>query len=202
MLASVTVAEGAQAAASAPERARVELVSPFLEAAARVLAQELGEVPTRRQVPNSTAFLGGEGIWYQDDVVYFATKGDNRVWAHNVQKQTLDLLYDDDLFETPQLTGVDNIVMTDGGDIVVVEDKAADQEAIAIRPDGTLMPLIQLDGQAGSEVTGPAFSPDGRHFYFSSQRGPNAGSLPGTAGETYCVTGDWFLTRGHAGRLA
>lgn len=151
--------------------------------------------PTHQQQPDSTRFRGGEGIWHQGGGVYFATKGDNRVWAHDVHMQTLDLLYDDNLFETPQLTGVDNIVMTNGGDVVVVEDRATDQEAVAIRPDGSLMPLIQLDGQTGSEVTGPAFSPDGRHFYFSSQRGPDVGSLPGTAGETYCVTGDWFLAR-------
>ena len=34
----------------------------------------------------------------------------------------------------------------------------------------------------GSEITGPAFSPDGRRLYFSSQRNP---------GTTYEVTGPW-----------
>jgi chemotaxis protein CheX len=43
MLAKVTVAEAAQAAAEAPDRARVELIGPFLEASARVLMQMCGE---------------------------------------------------------------------------------------------------------------------------------------------------------------
>jgi secreted PhoX family phosphatase len=32
-------------------------------------------------------------------------------------------------------------------------------------------PFLQLDGHAGSELTGPVFSPDGRRLYLSSQRG-------------------------------
>jgi len=50
MLAKITVAEAAQAAAQAPETARVELVSPFVEAAGRVIAQECGETPRRGQL--------------------------------------------------------------------------------------------------------------------------------------------------------
>ena len=44
-------------------------------------------------------------------------------------------------------------------------------------------PLVQVTGQEGSELTGPAFGPDGRRLYFSSQRGG------GGAGLTYEVTG-------------
>jgi chemotaxis protein CheX len=43
MLAKVTVAEAAEAAAGAADRPRIELVKPFVEAAARVLKQECGE---------------------------------------------------------------------------------------------------------------------------------------------------------------
>lgn len=43
MLATVTVAEGAEAAAAAPEKPRLELIGPFVEAAARVLLKECGE---------------------------------------------------------------------------------------------------------------------------------------------------------------
>lgn len=42
----------------------------------------------------------------------------------------------------------------------------------------------QFVGQDNSEITGPAFSPDGTRLYFSSQRG---GRLAG--GITYEVTG-------------
>ncbi len=148
---------------------------------------------TRYQVPESTAFDGGEGIWYHDGLVYFTTKGDRRVWAHDPLMETVECIYDDALFEAPILDSVDNIVVTPGGDLVIVEDKSeANQQAVAITRDGDVRPLIELVGQEGSEVTGPAFSPDGQHFYFSSQRGPNAGGITGTAGITYCVSGPWF----------
>ena len=32
-------------------------------------------------------------------------------------------------------------------------------------------PLVRIDGHWLSEITGPAFSPDGSRLYFSSQRG-------------------------------
>lgn len=43
MLARVTVAEAALSVADAPERPRLELIGPFVEAAARVLLKECGE---------------------------------------------------------------------------------------------------------------------------------------------------------------
>jgi secreted PhoX family phosphatase len=32
-------------------------------------------------------------------------------------------------------------------------------------------PFLEVTGQSDSELTGPAFSPDGSRLYFSSQRG-------------------------------
>ena len=43
MLAKVTMAEAATAAAGAADRPRIELVKPFVDAAGRVLKQECGE---------------------------------------------------------------------------------------------------------------------------------------------------------------
>ncbi len=37
--------------------------------------------------PTTTAFNGGEGIWAGDDVVYFTTKGDKRVWRLDPARQ-------------------------------------------------------------------------------------------------------------------
>ncbi|GIW15608.1 MAG: chemotaxis protein CheX [Dehalococcoidia bacterium] len=50
MHARITVAEAAQAAAEAGDKARIELVAPFVEAAARVIQQECGEKVTRGQL--------------------------------------------------------------------------------------------------------------------------------------------------------
>ncbi|MFP5304796.1 MAG: alkaline phosphatase PhoX [Gammaproteobacteria bacterium] len=148
---------------------------------------------TRHQVPESTAFDGGEGIWYHEGLIYFTTKGDRRVWAHDPVAQTVECIYDDALYAEPVLDSVDNIVVTPGGDLIIVEDKSeANQQAVALTAGGGIVPLIELVGDEGSEVTGPAFSPDGRHFYFSSQRGPGANGTPGIGGITYCVSGPWF----------
>ena len=54
----------------------------------------------------------------------------------------------------------------------------------AIGLDGAVVPIMQLVGQDDSEITGPAFSPDGSRLYFSSQRGGRLGS-----GITYEMTG-------------
>ena len=55
-------------------------------------------------------------------------------------------------------------------------------QIVAILPDGSRKPLMQVVGQDGSEVTGPAFDPSGTRLYFSSQRG-------GSGGITYEITG-------------
>lgn len=158
-----------------------------------VLGGVLFGTPTRLQAPDSFAFDGGEGVWYQRGIVYFATKGDRRVWALDVAAQRIEAIYDDAGFSAPVLSSVDNIVLTPRGDIVVSEDQAADAQVVAIRPDGRIQPLVQLGpAHAGSEVTGPAFSPDGRFFYFSSQRGTSGRT--GVDGITYAVEGPWLAS--------
>lgn len=129
-----------------------------------------GGTPTRNQVPESKSFSGGEGIWYFDGVVCFSTKGTNQVWALDVAEAKLSVLYDRDTAENPVLSGVDNITVSAGGDILVAED-GGDLQICAILPDGTVKPLMQLVGHDESEITGPAFDPSGTRLYFSSQRG-------------------------------
>src|SRR3990172_2585099 len=50
MLAKVTVDEAARAAADAPEKMRLELVAPFVEAAGKVLLQECGETARKGSI--------------------------------------------------------------------------------------------------------------------------------------------------------
>jgi hypothetical protein len=130
-------------------------------------------VPTRNQVPESTPFDGGEGIWYHDDVVYFSTKGDVRVWAYDVVASRLSVLHDGRAAPTI-LNGVDNLTVTCCGDVLVAED-GGDMQIVAILPDGELKALVQVPGHTSSEITGPAFDPSGTRLYFSSQRGESLG---------------------------
>lgn len=145
--------------------------------------QFTGSTPTRRQVAAATTFDGGEGLWYHEGTVYLSTKGDNRIWALDVAASRIDVLYDAATAPMPLLRGVDNITVSCCGDVLVAEDGGS-MQIVAILPDGSLKPLVQVTGQDTSEITGPAFDPSGTRLYFSSQRGGAEGQ-----GITYVVEG-------------
>lgn len=151
----------------------------------RVPDPSAAQTPTQRQVAASTAFPGAEGIAIHDGVAYFTTKYDNRVWAYDLRREAIGVLYDDDRYDDPVLTGVDNVTTSPGGAILVAED-GGDMQIVAIVPGGAVYPILQVVDHIGSEITGPAFDPSGTRLYFSSQRGP-AGLLIG--GITYEVRG-------------
>lgn len=129
--------------------------------------------------PDTTEFDGGEGCWFDSGFVYFTTKGDNRVWSYDTLLQRIEIIYDDDLLPDGQapLTGVDNVIVSRSGDILVAED-GGDLQIVLITPDRVVAPLLQIVGQDASELCGPAFDPSGTRLYFSSQRG-GVGGLPG-----------------------
>lgn len=145
---------------------------------------------TRHQVPDATRFVGGEGIDYQPaasigakaDRIVFSTKGDDRLWALDPASDRLEILYDRAQTPDAPLSGVDNVFAAPNGDLYVAED-GGDLQIVVRTPTGRLLPIAQVTGQPGSELTGPALSPDGRRLYFSSQRGP---------GTTYEVEGPFL----------
>nr|WP_042185552.1 alkaline phosphatase PhoX [Kibdelosporangium sp. MJ126-NF4] len=142
---------------------------------------------TRSQVSGAKRFNGGEGCYYAAGVCWFTTKGDNRVWAYDAVNSSISLTYDDSLVSpgTPPLTGVDNVTRSSGGDLFVAED-GGNMEICIITPNAIVAPFLRITGQSGSEITGPAFSPNGKRLYFSSQRGTSGSS---SGGITYEVTG-------------
>ncbi|CAL9316966.1 alkaline phosphatase PhoX [Streptomyces sp. SudanB52_2052] len=145
-----------------------------------------GATATRSQVSGAKRFNGGEGCYYANDTCWFTTKGDNRVWQYNAAAQTIELAYDDSLVSgTAPLTGVDNVTGSSSGDLFVAED-GGNMEICVITPDDVVAPFLRIDGQSASEITGPAFSPDGTRLYFSSQRGTSGSS---SGGITYEVRG-------------
>jgi secreted PhoX family phosphatase len=141
---------------------------------------------TRNQVSGAKRFNGGEGCYYADGVCWFTTKGDNRVWAYDAGNSSISLTYDDSLVTgEPPLTGVDNVMRSSSGDLFVAED-GGNMEICLITPDGVVAPFLRVLDHDESEITGPAFSPDGSRLYFSSQRG-TSGNVAG--GITYEVSG-------------
>jgi len=140
---------------------------------------------TRNQVPMAATFNGGEGIVFFDNIVSFTTKGDNRIWAYQTDSEVISVIYDRDTAENPILSGVDNIALSQDGELIVSED-GGDLQIVAVVEMGRLIPIMQLVGHDISEITGPVFSPDGKRLYFSSQRGTLGRS---STGITFEITG-------------
>lgn len=120
----------------------------------------------------TAVFDGGEGVWLYDGIVYFSTKNDERIWAYDTVDETIEVIYDLATAVAPNdiLSGVDNLIVTPQGDILVAED-GGDMQVVIILPDGTLKPLLQIVGQDQSEIAGISFTPDGKRMYFTSDRG-------------------------------
>lgn len=149
------------------------------------------ELATRYQVSEAETFDGGEGCWYHAGIVYFTTKGDNRVWALDTDRNTLDLIYDkqSDQAFNPGIDDVDNLTVSAGGDVLVAED-GSEMRLVVVGPDVQPFELVNVIGQRDSEICGPAFCPNGERLYFSSQRGV-AGDH--TDGRIYELRGPFFI---------
>jgi secreted PhoX family phosphatase len=151
-----------------------------------------GSVPTRKQVPEATTFKRGEGAWYDDGVVYFATTQDDRVYAYHCASEVLEVLYDGvALGEEAPLHDTDNVTVSPvSGDLYVAED-AGEHQICIISTEGQAAPFLQLPGpeHASSELTGPVFDPTGNRLYFSSQRATGGGIV-------FEISGPFRRTRG------
>ncbi len=144
--------------------------------------------PTRTQVADALHFDGGEGIDCLGDTVWFTTKGDVRLWEYTLSTAQVAVRFQGGAGQT--LDAVDNLWVDDASGALFVAEDGGNLELVVIRPDNTAEAVVRVQGQEGSELTGPCFSPDGQRLYFSSQRGPaTAAGLP--LGITYEVTGPW-----------
>lgn len=180
------------------EDGRPDLSSGRLEAA-QVHGRMIGEVawheiadpsaaelPTRKQTHGkATAFNRGEGICHHMGRIYFATTGDNRVWVYDPAARRISIVYDASHYAEPPLIDIDNVAATNSSGFLVAEDRGH-MRIVAVTDDGATAAIVQVSGHDQSEVTGPAFSPDGRRLYFSSQRGATGKSRDGI---TFEVTG-------------
>ena len=159
--------------------------------------QFLAGLPTRQQVPAAEKFKRGEGCWYDEGIIYFATTQDDRVWAYNCAEKELEVLYDGvALGPDAPLHDTDNVTVSPiSGDLFVAED-ADDLQVCLISTEGEAAPFAQLPGEAHaqSEICGPVFDPSGSRFYFASQKGGGvAGVVDG--GAIFEITGPFRRTR-------
>jgi secreted PhoX family phosphatase len=137
---------------------------------------------------DTTGFDGGEGIVIEHRTLYFATKGDRRVWEVSLETGEIGVLHDAVARPDTALSHVDNLALhPQTHHLFVAEDGGNMELCVIVVGDGapSIHPVVQFAGHDGSEVTGPAFSPDGRRLYVTSQRGTDG------RGMTVCVTGPW-----------
>ena len=145
--------------------------------------------PTRDQVAGAATFDGGEGLWFDNGIVYFTTKGDNRVWTLNVATNTIAVLYDEAAVgpDAP-LSGVDNITVSQSGDIYVCEDggrprhlphhpRHGGRPVPDTRPGDARGRDAAAPLPSGNETIGVIFNPAGNRMYFGVQRSFGFGAV-------------------------
>jgi secreted PhoX family phosphatase len=143
------------------------------------------------QAQGAAIFSRGEGIWYGNDLVYFAcTNGGNvgqgQIFAYNPKDDTLTLV-----FESPDaevLNAPDNICVAPFGDIFICEDGSGTEYVHGINGDGKIYRFASNALPSpfnGSEFAGVCFSPDGRTLFVNIQ----------SPGITMAVWGPWNRKR-------
>ncbi|MGQ0843627.1 MAG: alkaline phosphatase PhoX [Sporichthyaceae bacterium] len=152
---------------------------------------------TRNQVAGVLRFDGGEGCVYGEDSVWFTTKGDGKVWRLDAATGALSVVYTEDADGAP-VSGLDNLARSAVGELFIAEDRGSLDIGL-ISPNGRVSVFAHLVGHRRSEITGPAFSPDGSRLYFSSQRGTTDRDADGY---TFEITGPFHhLDRGLLGTV-
>jgi uncharacterized protein len=147
---------------------------------------------TRRQVPGSTRFMRGEGLWLDGRTLYVSTTADQRVHAYDTERRRIRVVYDGLASASAPLLRVDQLTGSRAGEVFVCEDIATEEIDIGlIERDGSVSKFLSVTGpdHGGSELTGVTFNPSGSRMYFASQRAfPKSDTLPGP-GAIYEVTG-------------
>jgi uncharacterized protein len=153
---------------------------------------------TRRQVPGSTRFERGEGIWLDGDTLYVATTADHRVHAYDVRRGRIEVIYDGLASRSAPLLRVDQLTVSRAGEAFVCEDIATDEiDMGVITPDRRVAKFLSVTGpkHRGSELTGVTFDPSGSRMFFSSQRAFAESDLEPGPGAIYEITGPFKAAR-------
>jgi secreted PhoX family phosphatase len=156
---------------------------------------------TRRQVPGSTRFKRGEGIWLDGATLYLATTADHRVHAYDTRRQRVRVVYDGLASRSAPLLRVDQLTVSRAGEVFVCEDIATSEIDIGvIEPNGSVSKFLSVTGpqHRGSELTGVTFDPSGSRMYLSSQRAFAKSDLEPGPGAIYEITGPFRGAARHA----
>jgi hypothetical protein len=147
---------------------------------------------TRYAAPGARELNGCEGIALDGDVLYLATKGDDRISRIDLDRSRFDVHW-----EGPPVAGPDNLtVHAPSGNLMVCED-GGDMEVVSVTPDGHADPILRFVGHDRSEVAGAAFDPSWTRLVVNSQRADTPKTFDDVVpdgvewplGRTYLITG-------------
>ena len=130
-------------------------------------------------------FARGEGIWWGEDVAYFAcTTGGHaelgQLWKYTPEEEGgwLELFIEPN--DSELLHNADNLTIAPWGDLVVCEDRKGPViRLIGVTPAGDT--YVLANNQADTEFAGACFSPDGSTLFVNVQK----------IGVTLAITGPW-----------
>ncbi len=139
-------------------------------------------------------FARGEGMWYGNDVIYFActnggTARAGQVWMYQPSPSEgteeersepgrLQLFIEPN--DRTLVENCDNVTVAPWGDLILCEDGPGEQNLVGVTPEGTLYRLGH-NALSGSELAGATFSPDGTTLFINIQHD----------GWTLAITGPW-----------
>ena len=112
-------------------------------------------------------FARPEGMWYDDDMVYFTctSGGDKKlgqIWKINLMQQTLELIFES--HNSDAMKACDNITIAPWGDVIVCEDCKGRDRIMGIKKNGETY-VIAENILNNSEFAGINFSPDGKILF-------------------------------------
>ncbi|NND70468.1 MAG: DUF839 domain-containing protein [Rhodothermales bacterium] len=139
-------------------------------------------------------FARAEGIWYANDVIYFAcTNGGlqkkGQIWKYypsfnegtaqeSEAPPAVELFIQAD--KPSIIENADNLTVAPWGDLIVCEDGPGKQNLVGVTPAGSIYPFAE-NAVSTSEFAGATFSPDGRVLFVNIQ----------AEGLTFAITGPW-----------
>ena len=112
-------------------------------------------------------FARPEGMWYDDDMIYFTctSGGDKKlgqIWKINLMQQTLELIFES--HNSDAMKACDNITIAPWGDVIVCEDGKGRDRIMGIKKNGETY-VIAENILNNSEFAGINFSPDGKILF-------------------------------------
>jgi uncharacterized protein len=133
-------------------------------------------------------FARGEGMWYSDGQVFFASTNGGKaqtgqLWRLTPASQNPGELDKLELYIEPNdakiLQAADNMIVSPWGDIIICEDHQDGARIMGITSNGTIYPLAK--NHLKTEFAGVTFSPDGTTLFVNLQ----------VRGMTVAITGPW-----------